>query len=234
MFSQKEFLEVSRNFVCVRLDTYENNEHQRMVADLLGGKERNTAFVALAPDGKTHLSEAGRSPRSLGGKRGVLPGLRRIGDSYEPKAKVGNAVLQDLHSLKQALRTGAADQRLLVCLAMPAGSTIVEEKLMREVFNDEDVRGRVHFDVLGEEDHETWTKVGEGTTEPGFYVVRPGTYGLTGKIIATIPLGSSAGELETAVLKANREHAASEKRKDHTEHVTAGNAAGMTRSKRRR
>ena len=62
MFAKKEFVELSRNFVCVRLETYESKAHQDMVRELLGGKMVNTAFVLLAPDGKTQLTRAGRSP----------------------------------------------------------------------------------------------------------------------------------------------------------------------------
>jgi hypothetical protein len=44
LFSQKEFIEASRSFVCVRLESYENEEHQKMVRSFLDGRFENTAL----------------------------------------------------------------------------------------------------------------------------------------------------------------------------------------------
>jgi hypothetical protein len=73
LFSQKEFIDASRNFVCVRLESYESKEHQDMVRSFLDGRFENTAFCILAPDGKERLSGTGRSPNA-----GLVPAPEAI------------------------------------------------------------------------------------------------------------------------------------------------------------
>ena len=59
-FGDADFIDASRQFVCVRPDTYENEENQRLVRSMLNGNLENTAFCILSPDGKpvsyTHLT----------------------------------------------------------------------------------------------------------------------------------------------------------------------------------
>ncbi|MFC4990795.1 hypothetical protein [Rubritalea tangerina] len=70
MFAKKAFIELSRNFVCVRLETYESEANQEMVRKHLNGKLANTAFVILSPDGERALCRGSRSPSMSFGARG--------------------------------------------------------------------------------------------------------------------------------------------------------------------
>jgi len=47
LFSQPEFIRASRKFVCVRLESYESEEHQKLVRAFLDGRFENTAFCLL-------------------------------------------------------------------------------------------------------------------------------------------------------------------------------------------
>lgn len=232
MFSQKEFVELSKEFVCVRLGTFENEEHKKMVESLLGSVS-NTAFVIFAPDGKTRLTKTGRSPRMVWGNRGVLEGLRDIAEKYRPKADINKSLLQDFHSLDQALRTGAADQRLLVCLVQPIGKKESGLKVMQNVFNDPKIRGKVHFDTLGKGDNETWKKIEGYSNLPGYYIVQPGAYANKGKVVSKVTLIQPVNKLKSVLLKAIQEHAESEKRKVYEDHVKAGLAEGLSDKSRR-
>src|SRR5262245_31890428 len=63
--SDASVVAASREWVCVRLLTYENAAEAEMLTSLFVGRSgqlENTTFALLAPDGKTKLSRAGRSP----------------------------------------------------------------------------------------------------------------------------------------------------------------------------
>jgi hypothetical protein len=56
---------VSRQFVCIRLATYEDAEEAKFLKNIFSGRSGeldNTVFALLAPDGKTQLCRPGRSP----------------------------------------------------------------------------------------------------------------------------------------------------------------------------
>ena len=64
--SQPEAIEASRNFVCVRLTTYENQAETEFMRNLYrgpNGEIQNTTFTILSPDGKQALIRPERSPR---------------------------------------------------------------------------------------------------------------------------------------------------------------------------
>ena len=66
--SKPEVIAASRQFVCVRLTTYEDEIEAKFSKDLFAtrsGEVENTTFALLAPDGKTRLSRTGRSARNV-------------------------------------------------------------------------------------------------------------------------------------------------------------------------
>ena len=66
--SQPKVVAAARQFVCVRLTTYENKAEAgflKAICPTGSGELENTVFTILAPDGKRQLARASRSaPRS--------------------------------------------------------------------------------------------------------------------------------------------------------------------------
>ena len=62
--SDKGIIRASRNFVCVRLSTYESKEEAEYLSRIFTrrGQLENTVFCIMSPDGKDKLVNAGRSP----------------------------------------------------------------------------------------------------------------------------------------------------------------------------
>jgi hypothetical protein len=140
LFAKKEFIEASRKFVCIRIETYENKESEAMVRKLLNGKFANTAFCVFDPQGKRQLSSAGRSPsqglQTRGGRgrgRGgpsakpgsgtaaeddshdnVIRQMQRIAGQFKSTGESEETALQDFNTFRQALNVASADQRLLM------------------------------------------------------------------------------------------------------------------------
>lgn len=226
LFSQKDFIKASADYVCVRLGTYESKEHQDMVRDLLRGSFQNTAFVVYAPDGKTKLTRSGRGPHHAFG-RDTLSSMEKIVDDYKQKGKTKDAILQDFHSFKQSLNVASADQRLLLLTVASESKQQDSLEIAQQVFVDKDVTGRFHFDTIGQ-DEKDWTENIKGSkASEGFYIVRAGAFGLKGEVMESLPLSSSADSLKEALLKANADYAKSEERKTYNEHVKAGRKEGI-------
>ncbi|WP_411844658.1 hypothetical protein AAFN60_11510 [Roseibacillus persicicus] len=232
MFSQKEFIAASRQFVCVRLESYESEEHQKMVRKFLGGSFANTAFAILAPDGETQLSRSGRSPHVLLGRRGrpedaapaeVIQELTRIAANYQPKGNASEATLPDFHTTRQALNVAAGDQRLLVLTVASGRSLLMAKTTLRTVLNDSELIGRFHHDFAEKESAPEWTKLLEGEKETsGFLVIAPDSFGLKGKVVAQLPLTASVERLKNTLIAKNKIYSNETERTNYSEHVREG------------
>src|SRR3954470_13326397 len=88
--SRPDVIAASREFVCVRLATYEDPTEARFVKGLVrtdSGELENTAFCLLAPDGKTKLSRSARgTERVYADAAAMAAGLRRVVGQYSPRA----------------------------------------------------------------------------------------------------------------------------------------------------
>lgn len=226
LFSQKDFIKASADYVCVRLGTYESKEHQDIVRDLLKGSFQNTAFVVYAPDGKTKLTRSGRVPKSAFGDD-TISEMSKIVNKYKQRGASNDAVMQDFHSFKQSLNVASADQRLLLL-------TVASEKQQKEalisvqqIFVDEELKGRFHFDTIGE-DEKDWTDNIKGSkASEGFYIVRSGTFGQEGEVMGQLALDSNVESIKKALLEANSVYAKSEERKTYNQHVKEGRKKGI-------
>ncbi|HAT20393.1 MAG TPA: hypothetical protein DCS85_09590 [Verrucomicrobiales bacterium] len=238
MFSQKEFIEASREFVCVRLESYESEEHQKMVRSFLSGRFENTAFCILAPDGETRLSGTGRSPaqglrqgrgnrgpnRGRGaGHEGVVDAMEEISRKYRPRDSKEGAVLQDFHSFRQGLNVASGDQRLLLYVVAPGEERDKLRKALRPLMSDGEIVGKFHTDFAENEPDAKWREAVKGERgKAGFFVIRADKFGQTGNVMAELSLDAELEELKSALLKANASFAKTEERKVYSEHVSEG------------
>ena len=235
MFSTQEFIDASRSFVCVRIETYENKENEEIIRSILNGRYANTAFCIFDPQGKRRLSRAGRSPdQVLGGRSGsgennktIIDEMSRIASRYRSNAGSGEAVLQDFLSFGQALNVASADQRLLVFVNANKSTAKKITPTLKELFADEEIIGRFHLDIAGKEDKD-WPKSIEGAkTKPAINIIRAGKYGLDGKLMSQLPVDSSLDELKTALLAENEKFGSTEQRKVYADHVMQGKRSGI-------
>ncbi len=234
MFSQKEFIEASRKFVCVRLESYESQEHQDLVRSLLNGRFANTAFCILAPDGKERLSRTGRGPEHglSAGRPGpdnepsaeeVIKALENIAMSYRPRGDEKDATLQDFHTFRQALNVAAGDQRLLLFVAAADDDQAKVKQTLKPVFADDEVIGKFHLDFADTAKDAAWAENIERTRgKSGLVIVHADPFGQSGRVVEQLPLTASAEEIKTALLKANTGFSLTEERKVYSEHVDTG------------
>ena len=222
MFSQKDFITASRKFVCVRLESYESLEHQKIVRSFLGGRFENTAFCLLAPDGEERLSRSGRAPWMAFGRRGprgdskannqaTITAMEKVASDYKSKGTNGFPIAQDFHSFRQALNVASGDQRLLVFVAAPKSERESLRKTLRPVLGDDKIIGRFHADFIGESGDEKWHEAVKGKGgESGIFIIQADKFGQEGKVLASLKLDAKPAEIKTALLSANETFAKAE------------------------
>lgn len=237
----KDFIQSSRKFVCVRLETYESEEYKELMRTLAGGKLANTTFCILKPDGETKITSTGRSP-SMVLTRGfrvqsdsqkaqseakVVAEMNKISAIYPAKSSSSTAIVQDFHSFKQSLNVASGDQRLLTFVVAPESQRSSLKKHLAKVANNKDIIGKFHFDFADKNDAQ-WSEVVTGDkNKTGIFIIQSGQFGLDGSVLKELPLDASSYQIYQALRAANREFASTEKRKVYSEHVKAGRRAGI-------
>ena len=234
MFSQDDFIAASRDFVCVRLESYESEEHQQLVRNFLRGAFANTAFCILAPDGKTRLSGSGRSPSALLGRRGgpvgdkgaVIRAMEEISSDYTVNGSLSDAHIQDFHTIRQAINVASGDQRLL--LLTVTGERNKLSAVLQETLNEPKMIGRFHHDFAEKTDEQNWSDLIEKAKgESGFLIIQADSFGLKGTVVSQLPLSASAEQLKSSLTKANTVFAQSEVRKVYGKHLQEGRRKGI-------
>lgn len=222
-FGDTDFIDASRQFVCVRPDSYEDAETQQKIRELLGGTMQNTAFCLFAPDGNKQLSRSGRGLTS--DVRGAQ-GLDIFALQYPTKGDPSEAITPDFNSFRMSLNVASADTRVLVVVVAPKEQMDKAEKSMRAVAWHDDIVGRFHFDFETDASQLTKPLSLDSVAQPGIYVISPGTFGVDGKVISQLPLDSSDQERVAALKNANEQFAKTAERKVYASHVSAGHSAG--------
>ena len=229
MFASEKVIEASRDFVCIRIETYENKESEKIVRSLLNGRFANTAFCIFDPQGKKKLTSAGRGPNLLAGRRGedddvasVVRRMNKIASRYPRSADLSKAVLQDFHSFRQALNVASADQRLLVFVNADENERLPAIENLQQVFSDEEFIGKFHLDFLNEGDKRWYKTIKSGGKEPGIFVIRSGTFGVDGSALDRLDLNASADEIRKSMVTASKQFSSDEKRKTYLDHVRQG------------
>ena len=80
------------------------------------------------------------------GHRSSVIQMKTIAAKYPDKKDGSQAIVQDFHSVRQALNVASADQRVLVVVSGPADQTRQLRTSLQSVTNDERIVGRFHFD----------------------------------------------------------------------------------------
>jgi len=236
LFSQEKFIAASRKFVCVRLESYESIEHQKIVRSFLDGRFENTAFCLLSPDGQKRLSRSGRSPwmafSTVGPRisptaleRSTVAAMETAAKNYATTGNLDTPVVQDFHSFRQALNVASGDQRLLLFVAAPAAEREEIRKKLSPVVGDPNVVGRFHVDFIEDEGDEKWSAAVSGiepASKPTIFVIRSDKFGQDGTVLKQLPSDATPAAITTALLSANELFAKDEVRKVYSEHVSEG------------
>ncbi len=216
---------MSRKFVCVRIDSYESEQHQEWVRGFLNGAFANSAFCILSPDGQEKLTRGGRGPQMSMGRGNEIAVAERIARQYKSTADLRKAVIEDFHSFRQALNVASADQRVLVLVSGPVAKLDTARLSLRTVASDPRIIGRFHFDF---DSDNAWVKSIAGSDgSVGIVAIRPGEFGLKGEVLAQLPLDSDNDKILDTLIAANTTFAKTTAKKMYATHVAKGKKLGI-------
>ncbi len=213
--------------MCVRIDSYESKQHQEWVRNFLRGRFANTAFCILSPDGQDRLTRSGRSPGSVfgDGNEASIEDMAAIAKRYPARFDQSQAIMQDFHSIGQALNVASADQRMLVLVVGPKDKTDAARKTLKPVINEGKHLGRFHVDF---ETGKQWTKRITGAkANEGILFVKADEFGLKGRVLQRLPLDASESAIHAKLTEANRVFMATTAKKEYQAHVRKGHRLGI-------
>ena len=141
--SNAAVIAASRNFVCIRLATYEDKKEAEYMKSLYLGRSgvlENTTFALLAPDGMQKLRAAGRGPMHAFRRADQMArAMNRIAADYPGanKALFTDVQLPVMKSFDLALNVAAAD-------GLPMLVTVADDKAALERNSDNsEIHGNV-------------------------------------------------------------------------------------------
>ncbi len=211
--------------MCIRIDSYESEEAQKIVRGFLNGRFENTAFCLIGPDGKERLSRSHRSPTHIFGG-GLVDSLGEIAKKYKTKGEASKAAVPDFPNFRLGLNVSSADQRIIVLVTGTEEELKSARKSLPALSNDADVIGKFHYDF--ETDSKTWTKALTGDKSTSrIKIIVPDEYGQSGKIVKSLPLDTKTEDLKKALLAANETFAKTTGKKNYNTHVKEGRRQGI-------
>jgi len=159
------------------------------------------------------------------GRSSAVTQMKAVAGRYTPTGDVSQAIVQDFHSVRQALNVASADQRVLVLISGSKTETEPLRTSLQSVTNDRRILGRFHFDF---DESSEWKKQVKGLQPgPGIVVIRPGEFGLDGSVMNTLPLDADSSRIISTLLAANMEFAKTTEKKVYSTHVTKGRQLGI-------
>jgi hypothetical protein len=217
----------SRDFVCIRLATYESASEAKILSSLFqsrSGLLENTVFAVLAPDGTTKLAPAGRSPREAFGTPDE--GVRKMGDflaKYPGKAPVGGD-LPCLVDLRRGMNVAACELQPLIGVVARTeeARTRIEQALLPLAWSKE-FAGK--FDYVRAKSPAEAAEYVDGRLEgDGIFVVQPDAFGTKGRLLAFVP-GSDREAMSKGMAKGFAAFAP--EAKDSRRHIDDGVRKGL-------
>ena len=112
-----EVVAAAKQFVCIRLTSYEDETEKKFVAALGGREVANTAFAILTPDAKPALRGRGpgRGPRDLFPDAPAMgKGMEALAATFPAKVAEGKPALPVTLNVKVGLAVASADLLPLV------------------------------------------------------------------------------------------------------------------------
>jgi hypothetical protein len=226
--SQPEVIAASRDFVCVRLMTYEDpfeNAFLKAFDITRSGEVENTTFTILAPDGKKPLVRATRSAKgAFRDAPQMAESMARIARQYPGKPATADLPpLPTVATVRLAVDVAAADNQPLVIV-------VAEDEAVRRQLTDrlrplawgERYRGR--FTYAAAAGAKDLAVVDGSKPVAGILVVEPSKFGLSATIlthvVATASADELAGGLADGLAKFHRTAA------EHGSHVRSGKQQG--------
>lgn len=239
--SDANVVAASRDFVCIRLTTYEDQAEADFLKTIYVGKSgdlENTTFAILSADGKTKLTKTGRAPfHEYRNGQSMAAGMQEIAKSNKVQAETmfTDTKLPFTKNLEIGLNVAASDGLPLVVIVADdekqltalsenalsaAWSKSVAGQFVYAAVLDQDqlkpITGRVTDSGAKQVAEENWN---------GILIVEPDQFGVSGKVLAKLAVDSDSEAINKAFNKTIVSYP--HKVHDHQAHVQLGIELGL-------
>ena len=221
--SNRAVIEASRDFVCARLATYEDKAEGEFLAATFRGRSvelENSVFCIFAPDGKTRLVRAGRSPHMVfrgapeDAEAQMAAEMKKIAAKY--KAKSAARKLPVLKDLRLAVNVASCDG---LPLAIAVGDK--NAQAVTKLAWDKKYAGQLLWVTV--KDAAALKGIKGVDRKAAVVVVQPDAYGLKSALLTqTGEIGKADATLAAALGK----HRSNDKQ-HHRDHVRKGRKDGV-------
>ncbi len=227
--TKQEVVAASRDFVCIRLSTYEDKQEADFLKSIFVGRSgelENTTFVILAPDGRRRLTAAGRGPFfEYRNSQQMAQGMKSIAKKVSSKVKSeDHSQLPLMKSLELALNVAACDNLPLIVTL--AESNEEQERMQDQLLDlawSDSLGGQfIYVAVSDKADLKPLTGI-EG--ENRILVVEPDAFGLSGKVVKQFKRDDKRQAMASAMDKIVADFP--RKSKEHGSHVRLGLQLGI-------
>jgi hypothetical protein len=204
--SQPQVITASRNFVCIRLTTYENSAEMRLLQSFGAtgsGQVENTLVCVLSADGRRQLTEASRSLREVFGDADrMAQELDRIAKTSTVAGKQSEPTdLPKLDNVRLALDVAACDKHPLVVVfaADPSVRRTLERRLGQLAWNPALI-GKLVYASTGKTTDFSIVEAAQPAT--GAVIVQPDRFGLKGAVLGRLAQSQSDEEWQAGLQSA--------------------------------
>ena len=173
--SDQQLVEVSRDFVCLRLATYEDEVEAKYLKSIFSGRRsnqlENTVFAILTPDGKQKLSKSGRSPSwAFRDAKAMASWMKILLEEDYPSAvaaRNSNSQLPLAKDFRLGLNIAACDQSLLLVV-------VGEQAVTRDTIQSRLLNTAWSAEFVGDFIYAAATSMSELEVKPGAYWMTSG------------------------------------------------------------
>ena len=229
--SDEQIIKASRDFVCIRTATYEDNTEAIFLKSTFlgraGGDLRNFGFCILSPDGKRQLRRSNRGPNFVyANSKEMAADLRQLAKKYSAKAtgKESNPPVPRMKSVRLGINVASCDGLPSIVVAGKDQSEVdrLNKKLSAVIWNEE-LAGR--FIYASTTNLNDLNIVARAKAKTGFLVIKPDAYGMKGELIEAIDADVSNEILRIALALAADTFTRNSK--SHGTHVRNGRRTGQ-------
>jgi hypothetical protein len=202
-----EVVAASRDFVCIRLTSYESAEEAAFVTKLQGNPV-NTVFAVLTPDAQPAIALKGlvRGPGELfSDPADMVRQMGEIAKKFPAKKSDGEPALPITLDARLGLAVASADlQPLALVVAPDAKERAALEAKVATLAWSKDLRGR--FAYASAESLKDLKLTGAATVKSGVLLIEPDVFGIEGSVVTAIAAADVDKKLDAAMRDASAKH----------------------------
>ena len=209
--SSAKVIEASRQFVCVRLTTYEDETEAKFSQRLVrtrSGEVENTSFALFEPDGKTTLSKSGRGMRGIyNSADDMAKAMADIAKKFPGKAKDNEVPTKLPYTLTAKLGVNGAAADHLPLIVILAESDKARSKMAEAVAKP--AWGKTylgHFTYAEAKKADDLPKLAALKSMDSIVFIEPDRFGQTGTVIEQLKPDSTQEEIEKAMNTLLKKH----------------------------